>query len=355
MIVGLRRDVANQEKEIERANAQPVTDDPTATVEPTEPPTNLDPLRSVTREEAIEKAESLLAQNVALTESAERVRSRKSSSESAQVAIRDWEINKLRQVITRNNEEITLLSREIGQLKVRVAELSDELSKREEQRAVDKQGIEELQGVIATLHLDVENQLSTIRRSREDIGNHTYEMDRLRKTCGRKDTALLRLAEDFANQSEEIERAKAETISAYAELAKYEEPGLLAVPADYYAKKAEAEKNTPEESRHGFCGDEDQRPAENAEPKLDPCRPVMWSEWHADWHIDGVTETATRIVRSRVAEALAGTVPKAKYDADMRRVGRELARSHQITGTNPEQWYLGFCGLHGVDPEVGEK
>ena len=134
-------------------------------------------------------------------------------------------------------------------------------------------------------------------------------------------------------------------------------PGLLAVPADYYSEKAEAEKNTHEESRHGFCGDEEQRPASEPAEKPDPRRPVTWGEWD-DAEIKSISHacTATLIVRSRVAEALADTAPRAEYERAVRQLakGWAWAITSDATGERVAR-YSQLCKRYGVEPEGGAK
>jgi len=227
------------------------------------------------RDKAINKAEALLTQHIAMTEAAERVRAATeppASAEPSRLAFRDAEVARLNRVIAEANQQEIALTRMVA------------------------------------------NQKSTIRELR--------------------------------GKQEDVD-----------------EPGVLAVARDYYAgfAKAKAAKtqDTPEEAQHGYCGDEEQRPS-GVEPKLNPCREVTQEEWRSlasTWL--SCRESATLVVRARVAEAMEGTVPTTRYEDVVRRLAKISHGFANAVAVSPNglhhNLYDRLCAKHGVKPEGGDK
>jgi len=91
---------------------------------------------------------------------------------------------------------------------------------------------------------------------------------------------------------------------------------------------------------------------------LDPCREVTQDDWlsiespsKARGYMS-IMECATCIVRLRVAEALADTVPKAQYEAAVRRLAKIAVEVFDAC-SGPE--YSELCGAFGVDPKGGDE
>lgn len=89
--------------------------------------------------------------------------------------------------------------------------------------------------------------------------------------------------------------------------------------------------------------------------KLDPCREVTQAKWFDEFSLDNREsswEVATRLIRSRVAEAAsADTVTKVKHDEAVRELSRIIASIFSPASPSlSESVYSELCKKYEVKP-----
>ena len=278
---------------------------------------------STSFKQSSDRAAFRLTDGIAFLEAAERVRAATKPPESAEptrLALRDAEINRLRQSIDQKDAYLEADRNELTNADREVRAAQYERDRYKEEHEVDKAEIQRLNHVrlqndeeIRRLEAESRQLNAKVTEARNELKEIKEQHEVDKQVIEELNGVILGLREDVDDREEEIERL---------------------------TKEAEAAKPQASELT---------KPAE----KLDPFRPVTNEEfWLASGKCSTYAEAATSIIRRRVAEALVGTVPMVKYERTVRELvkGWTLAITFDAVGEQAAK-YSEICRWYGVDPK----